>query len=139
MGCAWFVGGAAVPEGLDNVIVAHPDFRLIVLANRPGFPFLGNDFFASLGDMFSCHAIDNPDRVSELAMLRQYGPDVPTDILEKLVASFAELRGLADDGLISYPYSTREVVNIVRHLQVGICSCVWPFKSMSPWMAVMES
>ena len=22
---------------------------MIVLANRPGFPFLGNDFFASLG------------------------------------------------------------------------------------------
>ena len=32
-----------------NVIKAHPDFRMIVLANRPGFPFLGNDFFGSLG------------------------------------------------------------------------------------------
>lgn len=27
----------------------HPDFRMIVLANRPGFPFLGNDFFGTLG------------------------------------------------------------------------------------------
>eukprot|EP00117_Sycon_ciliatum_P049088 scpid7831/ scgid4687/ Uncharacterized protein KIAA0564 homolog len=110
-------GGVAVPKDLDNVIVAHPNFRLIVLANRPGFPFLGNDFFASLGDMFSCHAIGNPDMLSELAMLRQYGPDVPGDILSKLVSAFSELRGLADDGLISYPYSTREVVNIVKHLQ----------------------
>jgi hypothetical protein len=24
---------------------------------RPGFPFLGNDFFGALGDLFSCHAI----------------------------------------------------------------------------------
>ena len=32
-----------------DVIRLHPDFRVIVLANRPGFPFLGNDFFASLG------------------------------------------------------------------------------------------
>jgi len=25
------------------VIQIHPDFRLIALANKPGFPFLGND------------------------------------------------------------------------------------------------
>ena len=28
----------------DDILV-HPDFKMIVLANRPGFPFLGNDFF----------------------------------------------------------------------------------------------
>ena len=32
-----------------QVIVSHPDFRMIVLANRPGFPFLGNDFFGAMG------------------------------------------------------------------------------------------
>lgn len=36
-------------EGRENVVVIHPDFRMIVLANRPGFPFLGNDFFGTLG------------------------------------------------------------------------------------------
>lgn len=51
-------------------------------------------------------------------MLRQYGPDVPEPILQKLVAAFGELRSLADQGTINYPYSTREVVNIVKHLQV---------------------
>ena len=51
-------------------------------------------------------------------MLRQYGPDVPESVLRKLVSAFAELRGMADNGLISYPYSTREVTNMVRHLQV---------------------
>ena len=49
-----------------GVIPIHPDFRMIVLANRPGFPFLGNDFFAALGDVFSCHAVDNPDLESEM-------------------------------------------------------------------------
>ena len=34
---------------MSNVIVMHPNFRMIVLANRPGFPFLGNDFFGALG------------------------------------------------------------------------------------------
>lgn len=51
-------------------------------------------------------------------MLRQYGPDVPDHILDKLVRAFGELRNMADQGLINYPYSTREVVNMVKHLQV---------------------
>ena len=41
-----------------NLIKMHKDFRMIILANRPGFPFLGNDFFAILGDLLSCHPID---------------------------------------------------------------------------------
>ncbi|XP_004759341.1 von Willebrand factor A domain-containing protein 8 isoform X1 [Mustela putorius furo] len=111
------VANSANANGRENVIVIHPDFRMIVLANRPGFPFLGNDFFGTLGDIFSCHAVDNPKPHSELKMLRQYGPNVPEPILQKLVAAFGELRSLADQGIINYPYSTREVVNIVKHLQ----------------------
>lgn len=71
-----------------------------------------------LGDIFSCHAVDNPKPKAELAMLKQYGPDVPDTVLQKLVAAFGELRAMADQGTITYPYSTREVVNIVKHLQV---------------------
>uniref|UniRef100_A0A3P9LZX2 von Willebrand factor A domain-containing protein 8 n=1 Tax=Oryzias latipes TaxID=8090 RepID=A0A3P9LZX2_ORYLA len=104
-------------KGKPNAIIMHPDFRMVVLANRPGFPFLGNDFYGSLGDIFSCHAVDNPKPQAELEMLKQYGPDVPDATLQKLVAAFGELRSMADQGTISYPYSTREVVNIVKHLQ----------------------
>ncbi|KAK7168704.1 hypothetical protein R3I93_004874 [Phoxinus phoxinus] len=103
--------------GRPNAIPMHPDFRMIVLANRPGFPFLGNDFFGALGDIFSCHAVDNPKPQAEFAMLKQYGPGVPDAVLQKLVAAFGELRAMADQGTITYPYSTREVVNIVKHLQ----------------------
>uniref|UniRef100_A0A1Y1MII6 von Willebrand factor A domain-containing protein 8 n=1 Tax=Photinus pyralis TaxID=7054 RepID=A0A1Y1MII6_PHOPY len=101
----------------ENDIQIHPDFRMIVLANRPGFPFLGNDFFSALGDLFSCHAVDNPSRSSEIDLLVQYGPDVPIDTIKKLVDIFGDLRSMADEGLVTYPYSTREVVNIVKHLQ----------------------
>lgn len=106
-------------EGMDpsNCILTHPDFRIIVLANRPGFPFLGNDFFGALGDLFSSHAVDNPSEESEIAMLKQYGPNVPVKVLRQLVGVFGELRNMADQSLLSYPYSTREVVNIVKHLQ----------------------
>lgn len=100
-----------------NIIPIHPEFRMIVLANRPGFPFLGNDFFGALGDLFSCHAVDNPSPESERALLKSYGPDVPDALVERLVRAFGELRDMADQGLVNYPYSTREVVNIVKHLQ----------------------
>ncbi|XP_044016608.1 von Willebrand factor A domain-containing protein 8 isoform X2 [Aphidius gifuensis] len=100
-----------------NIISIHPDFRMIVLANRPGFPFLGNDFFGALGDLFSTHSMDNPTLENEVSLLKQYGPDVDDKIIHKLVKAFGELRSMADQGLVSYPYSTREVVNIVKHLQ----------------------
>ncbi|KAG0045398.1 von Willebrand factor A domain-containing protein 8 [Gryganskiella cystojenkinii] len=106
-------------EGSDEVeIVIHPNFRMMVLANRPGFPFLGNDFFREVGDVFSCHAVDNPDAESEMFLLRKYGPDVPEELLLKLTAAFEDLRVLVDEGLLSYPYSTRELVNVVRHMQI---------------------
>ena len=46
--CALFTATSGIPPSA-NIIVAHPDFRMIVLANRPGFPFLGNDFFGAMG------------------------------------------------------------------------------------------
>uniref|UniRef100_A0A182RBI3 von Willebrand factor A domain-containing protein 8 n=1 Tax=Anopheles funestus TaxID=62324 RepID=A0A182RBI3_ANOFN len=101
----------------DGFLPTHPDFRLIVLANRPGFPFLGNDFFAALGDLFACHAVDNPLPESEMFLLQQYGPSVPVATIRRLVDAFAELREMADAGTLHYPYSTREVVAIVRHLE----------------------
>lgn len=101
----------------QNYIMVHPNFRMLVLANRPGYPFLGNDFYREIGDVFSCHAVDNPDMLSEMFLLRKYGPQVSEDLLVKLSSAFTDLRKLTDEGLISYPYSTRELVNIVLHLQ----------------------
>ncbi len=41
-----------------DIIRLHPDFRMIVLANRPGFPFLGNDFFSALGTLITIILFD---------------------------------------------------------------------------------
>ncbi|CAG8454976.1 7145_t:CDS:10 [Dentiscutata heterogama] len=101
----------------EDCIVIHKNFRMIVLANRPGFPFLGNDFYREIGDIFSCHTVDNSDPDSEMFLLRNYAPSVSNDLLLKLTAAFNDLRKLVDEGLISYPYSTRELVNIVKHMQ----------------------
>lgn len=54
-----------------------------------------------------------------MELLRSYGPDVPENVMKKLVEAFAVLRNMADQGQLTYPYSTRELVNIVKHLQVN--------------------
>ncbi|CAF3396834.1 unnamed protein product [Rotaria sp. Silwood1] len=100
------------------IIRTHPNFRMIVLANRPGFPFLGNDFFLSLGDHFSTFPILNPPRESEIILLQNFGPNIERKKLEQLVDVFTELRQLSIDGIISYPYSLRELVSIVKHLNM---------------------
>jgi uncharacterized membrane protein YgcG len=115
------------PEDPKSIQI-HPDFRMFVLANRPGYPFLGNNFFASVGDVFATHCVDNPDALSEFVLLKSYGPNVPDDVLNRLISAFSDLRKLVDEGSINYPYSTRELVNIVKHLQAfpkeGVSSAV---------------
>jgi von Willebrand factor A domain-containing protein 8 len=95
----------------------HPDFTLWVLANRPGFPFHGNAFFKEIGDCFSTRVVANPDLTSEISLLQSYGPNVDPALIRSLAGSFAELRSLSDNGDISYPYSTREAVAVIKHLE----------------------
>jgi MoxR-like ATPase len=104
--------------GVDsNVIPIHPDFHIVCLANRPGWPFLGNNVLTSgLAHSFSCHWIANPDTESELSLLKQYAPDLHPAVSRALVDAFAALRALNEAGQLSYPYSMREIVLIARHL-----------------------
>jgi hypothetical protein len=75
-------------------------------------------FHLSTGDVFSVHAIENPSFESELELLRHFGPSVEKKTLTSIVQAFSQLRNLADQGLLTYPYSTREVINVVKHLEV---------------------
>jgi len=84
------------------------------------------------------HIVDNPDRESEIKLLRGYGPHVDPALVQRLVSLFGDLRSSVDQGLLSYPYSLRyyifsavygqpqliltfeifrELVNIVKHLE----------------------
>jgi len=100
-----------------DCIPIHPSFRMWTLANRRGFPFLGNDFFREVGDIFCPHVIDNPDKKSEIELLSNYAPSVNREVIIKLVNSFSDLRSLVQDGVLTYPYSTREAVAVVKHLE----------------------
>jgi hypothetical protein len=62
--------------------------------------------------------VDNPDGHSEFTLLQSYAPTLSPQLLHKLISSFSELRQLVAEGRLSYPYSTRELVNVVRHLSV---------------------
>merc|ERR1711968_25326 len=79
----------------ENAIEIHPNFKLIALANRPGFPFLGNDFFREAGDCFSTFVIENPPLKSQLLLLQSYAHDettgqsgVSNELLNRLVLAF---------------------------------------------------
>ncbi|KAI0049548.1 hypothetical protein FA95DRAFT_1489014 [Auriscalpium vulgare] len=101
----------------EGDIPIHPNFRLILLANRPGYPFLGNHFLQVLGDNFSCHSVSNPDLESERRLLLQLAPELDEDIIRRLVGAFQDLRKGYDDGSLMYPYSLRELIAIVRHMK----------------------
>jgi len=100
-----------------QIVPMHPDFRIFVLANRPRHPFQGNAFFRECGDLFSCHVIDNLDVQSEVELLQAFAPSVDTKLIGRIAETFAELRGLNDSGVLNYPFSAREAVAIVKHLQ----------------------
>ncbi|KAL0575398.1 hypothetical protein V5O48_000404 [Marasmius crinis-equi] len=107
----------------EGDIPVHPDFRLVLLANRPGYlliavkAFLGNHFLQVLGENFSAHSVSNPDLLSERKLLEQLAPEIDPDLILRLVGAFNDLRIEYDKGTLSYPYSLRELINLVKHLQ----------------------
>ncbi|BGP10994.1 hypothetical protein JCM10049v2_006888 [Rhodotorula toruloides] len=105
------------PGAGENDIIVSPNFRLILLGNRPGFPFLGNPFLQHLGDSFSTYPISNPDTESELRVLQQLAPELDVELLKALVLAFQDLRKEFDAGTLSYPFSLREALALVRHLR----------------------
>ncbi|KAJ7443890.1 AAA domain-containing protein [Mycena galericulata] len=98
-------------------IAVHPNFRLVLLANRPGYPFLGNHFLQVLGETFSAHSVTNPDQESERTLLAQLAPEIDEELILRLVGAFHDLRKGYDSGTLNYPYSLRELINLVKHIQ----------------------
>ena len=87
------------------IVPIHPQFKLIVLANRPGHPFLGNNFFRECGDLFATLVVENLDVASETTLLSQFAPSVSHTTLERLALSFSDLREHYESGQLVYPYS----------------------------------
>lgn len=75
-----------------------------------------NIFLASKVGVILSRAPVGPAAHTKFGM-RKYGPDVPVETLQSLSAAFTDVRSQVDSGTLTYPYSTRELVNIVKHLQ----------------------
>jgi hypothetical protein len=90
---------------------------VIVLANPPGWPFVGNDFYRECGDCFATHAVGNVSAESQAQLLKEIAPDIPVQMVATLLSIFGQLRLLHEEGRIAYPYSVRELVLIARRLQ----------------------
>lgn len=107
-------------ESIDDAtgdIIVHSDFRLVLLSNRPGWPFFGNNFIEVIGEGFSCYAVANPDIESEVRLLKAAAPNVDVDLLRRLDLAFHDLRAGFEAGLINHPYSLRELLHLVAHMQ----------------------
>ncbi|SPO39671.1 uncharacterized protein PSFLO_05152 [Pseudozyma flocculosa] len=104
-------------RGDPSDVIVHPSFRLALLSNRPSYPFLGQDFIGSAGEGFSCYAVANPDIESEVRLLHAAAPSVDVDLLRKLDVAFHDLRDGFDAGLINHPYSLRELLHLVAHME----------------------
>ena len=101
----------------EGTIAIHPEFRMLVLANPPGWPFLGNDFFRECGDVFAAHAVRNVDTASQAQLLRRVAPGLGDENLVTLLSLFGQLRLMHENGQLAYPYSVRELVLIAKRLQ----------------------
>ena len=103
-------------DGRPETITMHPGFRVWALANPTGYPFHGNDLAREMSDIFSCHTIAPLDRQSQKQVLQSYGPEVSNKRISKIVSMWEDLGRAHAKGYISYPFSVREAVSVVRHL-----------------------
>lgn len=108
---------AAHTRAGENIVPMHPDFKIIVLANPPGYPFHGNDFYRVCGDLFDTYVLQNPDALSQLKLLTSLAPNIPPAVLTQLIEAFGKLIRLCEDGALTYPFSLRELIAVVKHIR----------------------
>jgi hypothetical protein len=82
----------------------------------PTKPISGNDLAREMADVFSCHQVPPMDMDSHRRILKTYGPEVNDDLIDKIVNIWDELRNAHKKGIIAYPFSLREAVAVVKHL-----------------------
>jgi von Willebrand factor A domain-containing protein 8 len=103
-------------KDVDDAIMIHPDFRVWALANPAGYPFHGNDLAREMADVFSCHTVPPLDAESQRRILKRYGPQVSDNIIDTLIDIWQDLREAHEKGVMAYPFSVREAVSVVKHL-----------------------
>ena len=99
-----------------DIISIHEDFSVWALANPASYPFHGNDLSREMSDVFSCHTVPPIDIESHKRILHSYGDNVPPQLIDKIVKIWEDLRVAQQEGSMTYPFSVRESVNVIKHL-----------------------
>lgn len=113
--CLELPDGRRIPDQLK----VHRDFRFVVLANRPGYPFTGNDLYRECGEVFACVPIASMDEDSHVEALRAsvLAPSTLLPTVVRVAKLFRDLSNMYEKSILTYPYSTREAINLLRHLK----------------------
>lgn len=69
-----------------------------------------------MADVFSCHVVPALDPESQKNILKIYGPDLDDKLIDKVILIWKELREEHERGVLVYPFSIREAVSVVKHL-----------------------
>lgn len=80
------------------------------------FTYTGNDLAREMSDVFSCHHVPAMDIDSNRRILRSYGPNVNTKQIDEIVHAWEKLRIAHEKGTVVYPFSLREAVGVIKHL-----------------------
>jgi len=99
-----------------DIISIHKDFSIWVLTNPAGYPFHGNDLSREMADVFSCHEVPAMDMVSHKRILTSYGDNVHPRVIDNIVKIWETLRVAHQKGTMTYPFSVRESVNVIKHM-----------------------
>lgn len=102
----------------SSILPIHKDFSIWALANPSGYPFHGNNLAAEMADVFSCHTVPPLDSDSHKRILTSYGENVHPKVINKIVNIWEDLRVSHEKGSIIYPFSVRESVAVVKHLNI---------------------
>ena len=100
----------------EDIVPIHPDFRVWALINPATYPFHGNDLAKEMADVFSCHHVPPMDIESQRRILKSYGPNVDEATIDRLLSIWQELRDAHEKGTLAYPFSVREAVSVVKHI-----------------------
>lgn len=69
-----------------------------------------------MADVFSCHHVPAMDMESNRRILKSYGPNVDSEIIDRIVNVWEHLRISHEKGTVVYPFSLREAVAVIKHM-----------------------
>ena len=107
-------------ELLNDAIIIHENFRLVLLANPGVAPFLGANVLRSVGHFANAICVDPPNLNSMISILNAYNKEGQSSpqMIESIARSFSDLLSMNLSGKLQYSYGLREAISVVKDLRL---------------------